>query len=1011
MKKKIFSCFLVLIILSVFCLLTGCASYQYTVKYFREIPDGTYVEYKIDKFSTDKEVLNYEPEEIEHYDVNYNKSKLTGDLTSDVPVVIEVYYDAKRYTVKFEIGELELVSGELTQKIFYGEDAVAPVVKDSKKGKFVSWDCEFTNVSSDLVVKAQCDTNANVTIYHKFENLDGTYTTKEYQKLVVDASKGSYSFTPSEIKHYVINTSKSELSCEINVGESKEITVCYDRKEYTVKFELNGLDLQSGSLEQKVKYGDKAIAPVTSNNSKSEFVSWDKDFSNIEADITIKAVVNNEAKVNVITYKEDINGEYKKEKEETILVSTTNDTYKYEVESVSYFLFNEEKSTLTVTPNILKTETIIIYYDREVYKVEFNLNGLDLVSGDLVQNVKYGASAVAPVTKDNEKCRFVNWDSKIDEINGNITINAIVTTDAEVKVIVYKENINGEYIIDSETSINVDTKKGDYTYSASSIEHYTINENKSVLKVTPSLTKVKSILVYYDLTRYTVKFNIAGLNHIGGGALEQTVPYGGKAVAPEVSGTRTSVFLNWNKTFENITSDTTIEAVCSSDSTVNITSYYENITGGYSMGETKQITVSALPETYTYTPVVENNYDVNKSLSSTSCSLYAGKEQTISIYYDLKRYTVTFKFEKLNLVSGDITQIIPHGGSAIAPVLENTETVIFSRWDVDFSNVTSNLTVNAVLDVYNPIASRSDLECIALDLSANYILTEDINLSSGVWTPLGTFTGKFLGNGHTITGLTFSGQNETGIFTTNKGVIDGLILKDCSASFSIHNGNGWGVSNAFVANKNEGTIKNCRVIGSNSFTYTSSISYEIGCYSESAFIHYNWSNTFRAGAYASYNYGIIENCSIEGALNFTVKADLYYKFNTWLYTHVGSGSFTITSYGVFGGFAAENYGNIEKCMSNANIKSTSISKAVSETSGSGRNDVYSYTNATVGSVAGKNNNVINGCRTLVANLEYGSKSTNCSEAHANNSVTTDSSIKGLVGTNSGTITSSVATTS
>ena len=95
-----------------------------------------------------------------------------------------------------------------------------------------------------------------------------------------------------------------------------------------------------------------------------------------------------------------------------------------------------------------------------------------------------------------------------------------------------------------------------------------------------------------------------------------------------------------------------------------------------------------------------------------------------------------------------------------------------------------------------------------------------------------------------------------------------------------------------------------------------------------------------------------------------------------------------------------------------NVGFTFKSKSVSETGGSGRNDVYAYTNVTFGTIAAINNDTIDRCETLVGVLDSSSVSTNCSEAHARNNVTTDSAqYKTLVGENKGSITASVATTS
>jgi len=65
------------------------------------------------------------------------------------------------------------------------------------------------------------------------------------------------------------------------------------------------------------------------------------------------------------------------------------------------------------------------------------------------------------------------------------------------------------------------------------------------------------------------------------------------------------------------------------------------------------------------------------------------------------------------------------------------------------------------------------------DLSKNYILTDSISLSGMSWTPIGDervpFRGVFNGNGHSITGLSFSGGSRMmGLFGYNSGTIEKL---------------------------------------------------------------------------------------------------------------------------------------------------------------------------------------------------------------------------------------------
>lgn len=86
------------------------------------------------------------------------------------------------------------------------------------------------------------------------------------------------------------------------------------------------------------------------------------------------------------------------------------------------------------------------------------------------------------------------------------------------------------------------------------------------------------------------------------------------------------------------------------------------------------------------------------------------------------------------------------------------------------------------------IENADQLKAVEDNLSANYILTADINLGgeTNPWNPIGTFTGTFDGAGHTISGLYIAGDssadgNDQGLslfsYLSSGGTIENLTVK------------------------------------------------------------------------------------------------------------------------------------------------------------------------------------------------------------------------------------------
>lgn len=71
---------------------------------------------------------------------------------------------SKEYTVKFDGNGGQLVSGEITQKVKEGEDAVPPVFE--REGyTFSGWDQEYKNIKKDITIKAIWESNLEFTTY------------------------------------------------------------------------------------------------------------------------------------------------------------------------------------------------------------------------------------------------------------------------------------------------------------------------------------------------------------------------------------------------------------------------------------------------------------------------------------------------------------------------------------------------------------------------------------------------------------------------------------------------------------------------------------------------------------------------------------------------------------------------------------------------------------------------------------------------------------------------------
>ena len=154
----------------------------------------------------------------------------------------------------------------------------------------------------------------------------------------------------------------------------------------------------------------------------------------------------------------------------------------------------------------------------------------------------------------------------------------------------------------------------------------------------------------------------------------------------------------------------------------------------------------------------------------------------------------------------------------VTAITAGTATITATTLDGTSISATTFVTVTALVTppsiIYTHITSISQLQAINNNLTGNYILDNDLDLSSiPNFTPIGSsaspFYGTFNGNGHTISNLKISAGENTGLFgyTASSSRIE---------NFTISNPNIIGGNNtASAIGYNQGIVNNIGIINGN----------------------------------------------------------------------------------------------------------------------------------------------------------------------------------------------------
>lgn len=195
-------------------------------------------------------------------------------------------------------------------------------------------------------------------------------------------------------------------------------------------------------------------------------------------------------------------------------------------------------------------------------------------------------------------------------------------------------------------------------------------------------SKVKNgdtVYVKWTINKYTVTF-MDGEKVL---ATFTNVTHGDTVTAPEVPEKDGKTFKGWDKPFDNVTSDLTINAV------YDVDTFTVTFKDGEKVLETQTVEYEAAataPDTARLSPPEGMHFAKwDKDFSKVT------EDIEVSAVYEPNEYSVIFKNGETTLK----TEMVKHGFAATAPNVYDTATKKFVGWDKSFDNVTSDIIVNA----------------------------------------------------------------------------------------------------------------------------------------------------------------------------------------------------------------------------------------------------------------------------------------------------------------------------
>ena len=199
---------------------------------------------------------------------------------------------------------------------------------------------------------------------------------------------------------------------------------------------------------------------------------------------------------------------------------------------------------LTKDSKVKNGDTVYVKWTINKYTVTF-MDGENVL--ETFTNVPHGSSVTAPEVPEKDGKTFKEWDKDFSNVTSDLTINAVY--DVDTFTVTFKD---GEKVLETQTveyeaaAIAPDTAR----LSPPEGMHFA-KWDKDFSRVTENI----EVSAVYELNDYTVIFKNGDTT-----IKTETVKHGFAATAPNVFDSATEKFVGWDKPFDKVTSDLTVNA-------------------------------------------------------------------------------------------------------------------------------------------------------------------------------------------------------------------------------------------------------------------------------------------------------------------------------------------------------------------------------------------------------------------------------------------------------------------
>ena len=592
--------------------------------------------------------------------------------------MLEVLHEANAYQVTFKNWDGTVLK---TEAVKQGSSATAPATPGRAADAqytytFKEWDTDFSNIQADTVVTATYNKTVNkYTVV--FKNWDGTVISTQTVEYGKGAQAPANPTKQGDAQYSYTFASWDKAFNNITGDTTVTATFSQTLNKYTVTF-VNWDDKEITSVQ--VEYGKAATAPANPTKQGDAqysytFASWDKDFSNITGNLTVKATFTQTVNKYTVTFK-------------------NWDGTDHNVQQVEYGKGAQAPEAPT----------------REGYVFTGWDKDFSNITGNLTVNAKFD------VVKAILKGTLTDWDNgtEMTKSEGN-WYTLTLTLDAGTYE--FKIDQNGAWYGNWGTIEDTTTTTSDVGW-----EMVDGADNCKLLATGGTYvfkynTDTHMLVVEFNPPSYTVTF----VDHNGTILGTDTVVRGNSATAPSDPVRAGYVFTGWDTDFTNVTGNITVKAQYVEDIVYLLGSFnnWEKTTVMTGSGDTVSVTLELSAGTYTFKILnaykwLGNDGNIEDTTTTSSATGWEMTENTADCTLTASGGTYTFNFNKktgmLEVLftppsytvtfvdyNGAVikTETVVRGNNATAPADPERDGYVFIGWNKAFTNVQFDITITA----------------------------------------------------------------------------------------------------------------------------------------------------------------------------------------------------------------------------------------------------------------------------------------------------------------------------